>query len=329
LRRSAGSEDIATPATPGSIGPGGVATIAPTNWWRTRDGKQAIAFYLFLSPWIIGFIVFQVAPMVASAGLLFASYDILSPPKWTGFDNLRTMFFEDKLFWKSLKVTAEYTFIVVPATTVVGYSLALLLNRDVAGRSLWRTAYYMPAIVPVVATAYLWGWLLNRDFGAINGALWDVFRIKGPNWFGSEDWVMPAFILMTLWASGGGILLYLAAMQQVPTTFYEAAKVDGANMWQRLVNVTIPMTSFVIFFNIVTGLITTFQIFAAGFILTDGGPNNASLFYVLYLYRNGWIFLKMGYAAALAWFLFFVILILTIIIMRMARPWVYYEGQDR
>jgi multiple sugar transport system permease protein len=211
---------------------------------------------------------------------------------------------------------------------MIGYALALLLNRRVRFLSFWRTVYYAPAIVPVVASSYLWSWLLNKDFGAINGAL-STLGLAGPNWLGHEEWVLPAFIMMSAWGSGGGIVLYLAAMQQVPTSLYDAAKVDGANAWQRLRHITIPMTTFIIFFTFVTGLIGTFQVFAAGYILTNGGPDNASLFYVLYLYRVGWQYLEMGYAAALAWFLFLVILLLTIVVLLTSRLWVYYEGDER
>ena len=305
-------------------------STAAGAWRRSRRGRrQAIAFFLFLAPWIVGFLVFQLGPMVASAVLMFHDYDILSPPRWSGLANLRKMLLEDDLFWKALRVTALYTAAAVPIHVVLGYSLALLLNREVHGLSFWRTAYYLPAIVPVVATSYLWGWMLNKDFGPLNGLLWALLGIRGPSWLGSQEWVIPAFVLMAAWTSGGGLVLYLAAMQQVPTAYYDAAKVDGANAWQRLRHITLPMTSFVIFFTFVTGVIGTFQVFTAGFVLTDGGPNNASLFYVLYLYKVGWKFLQMGYAATLAWLLFVLILGLTVVMLLTSKRWVYYEGEER
>ena len=306
-----------------------VASAIPKHWWQSNlKRRRIVAFYLFLFPWLFGFIVFTAGPMLASAGLVFTHYDILSPPRWAGLANIERMFFDDPLFWTSLRVTAVYTLIVVPLNTTVGYCLALLLNRQVFALSVWRTAYYVPYIVPVVAASYLFYWLFNKDFGAINGLLWSLFRINGPSWLGSEEWVLPAFILLSAWGAGGGIILFLAAMQQVPTEMYDSAKVDGANAWQRLRHVTIPMTSFVIFFTVVTGLIYTFQIFSAGYILTDGGPNNASLFYVLYLYRVGWSYLEMGRAAVLAWFLFLLILGLTVLVVRSADRLVYYAGGD-
>jgi multiple sugar transport system permease protein len=293
----------------------------------TERRRAIIAFCLFLLPWFAGFLLFQVGPMVASAVLVFTEYNILKPPVFIGMENLRQMFSGDELFWLSLRVTASYTVVVVPLSIVVGYSLALLLNQKVIGLSFWRTAYYMPSIVPAVATAFLWGWMFNRDFGPLNGFLAAV-GLPGVNWLGSEQWVLPAFFIMTAWGAGGGLIIYLAALQQVPTTLYEAATIDGANAWQRFRHVTLPMTSFVIFFSFITGVIGSFQVFTGGYVMTDGGPNNASLFYVLYLYRQGWRYLHMGYASALAWFLFLVILVLTYFVLRSSRYWVYYAGEE-
>ena len=305
--------------------------VQPRRWWQSRIRRnRKFWFYLFLLPWIIGILLFQLGPMVASFGLSFTRYDILGPPRWVGLENLERTFTDDPLFIKTLRVTAVFTFVFVPLSIIVGYSLALLLNRRIVGLSFWRTAFYLPAVVPTVAATYLWSWLFNRDFGPINGILWALFRIQGPTWLGSEEWVLPAFIIMSLWGAGGNLVLYLAALQQVPTELYDAAKVDGASAWQRLAHVTLPMTSFVIFFTLVTGLIGTFQIFTAGYILTDGGPNNASLFYVLYLYRVGWQYLEMGRASALAWVLFLIILGVTVVMIRSSERWVYQEtGEGR
>ena len=309
--------------------PSAATTVRPAHWWQSNlKRRRIVSFYLFLLPWMIGFVVFTAGPMLVSAGLAFTRYDILSPPQWVGLENFERMFFDDPLFWVSLRVTAVYTFVVVPLNTTIAYCLALLLNRNVFALSFWRTAYYVPYIVPTVAASYLFWWLFNKDFGAINGLLWSLFRLDGPSWLGTEEWVLPAFIIMSAWGAGGGIILFLAAMQQVPTDLYDSAKVDGANALQRLRNVTIPMTSFVIFFTFVTGLIYTFQIFSAGYILTQGGPNNGSLFYVLYLYRVGWSYLEMGRAAVLAWFLFLLILGLTVLVVRSADRLVYYAGDD-
>src|SRR5437867_5936209 len=272
--------------------------------------RRAVYAYLCLLPWIAGFLIFTAYPVVASAYLSLTDYPILQGPAWVGLRNYETMFFQDDLFWKSLRVTAVYCLVAVPSGVVVGYAAALLLNQSVGGLSVWRTVYFLPAIVPAIATAYLWAWMFNPDFGLANGFL-RLLGVGGPRWFGSQEWVLPAFVIMHLWGAGGGLILYLAALQQVPTTLYEAAKVDGASAWQRLVHVTLPLTSPVILFTFLTGMIGSFQIFTAGYVITNGGPNNASLFYVLYLFRNGWQYYKMGYASALAWMLFLFMLALT------------------
>ena len=220
-------------ASSASMKPAGFAATAPRRrWWNTLSGREAIAFYLFLSPWIIGFIWFTVGPMLAAGVLVFHKYDILGAPfpgKFVGLDNIKQLLAGgDDLFWKSLRVTTVYTLFAVPANVIVGYLIALMLNQSVRGLSIWRTIYYLPAVVPIVASAVLWQWMLNSEFGVVNYALWLV-GIDGPNWFGSEDWVLPAYALMTIWGAGGGLILYLAAMQSVPTTLYDAAKVDGAN----------------------------------------------------------------------------------------------------
>jgi multiple sugar transport system permease protein len=212
----------------------------------------------------------------------------------------------------------------VPTGVVAGYALALLLNQKVRGLSVWRTAFYMPAVVPGLAAAYLFAWMFNSDIGLINGAL-RMIGIQGPQWFGSREWVLPAFMLMHIWAAGGGLILYLAALQGVPTTLYDAAVVDGANAWQKFWNVTLPLTSPVVFFVFLTGMIGSFQVFTAGYIVTGGGPANASLFYVLYLYRSGWQHFEMGYAASLAWVLFLIIMLLTLLSLRASQRMVYYE----
>ena len=282
-----------------------------------RDG------YICILPWIIGFVGFTAGPIVFSLWVSFNEYDVLSPPKFTGIDNYIDMV-NDELFWQSLKVTTIYVLGAVPTGVVAGYALALLLNQKVSGLSIWRTAFYMPAVVPGLATAYLFAWMFNSDIGLINGAL-RVIGIQGPQWFGSREWVLPAFMLMHIWAAGGGLILYLAALQGVPTTLYDAAVVDGANAWQKFWNVTLPMTSPVVFFVFLTGMIASFQVFTAGYIVTGGGPANASLFYVLYLYRSGWQHFEMGYAASLAWVLFLIIMLLTLLSLRASQRMVYYE----
>lgn len=284
--------------------------------------------YVGLLPWIFGFLVFTAYPIFASLYYSFTDFPVFGGASWSGLQNYHTMFFLDDLFWKSLRVTFVYSLVAVPSGVIVGYLVALLLNQKVKGLSIWRTMYFMPSIVPAIAAIYLWVWMYNPDFGIINGFLMQ-FGLRGPKWFASSEWVLPAFIIMHLWGAGGGLVLYLAALQGVPTTLYEAAKVDGANAWHRLVHVTLPMTSPVILFTFLTGMIASFQIFTAGYISTAGGPNNASLFYVLYLFRNGWEYYKMGYASALAWVLLIIMLFLTLLTLLASRRFVYYEFGEK
>ena len=293
--------------------------VRERSWWQSpQTRKEALEGLVCLLPWIIGFLAFTAGPLIYSGYISLTDYPILQEPKWVGLENFQSMFSDD-LFWKSLRVTALYTLVAVPGGVIIGYSIALLLNQQIFGLSFWRTAYYVPAVVPAVATAYLWAWMFNPDFGIINGFLLRL-GVEPPKWFGSEEWVLPAFIIMSLWGAGGGLVLYLAALQGVPTSLYDAAKVDGANAWHRLRHVTLPMTSPVILFTFLTGLI--------GFLITNGGPNNASLFYVLYLYRVGWRYFKMGYASALGWVLFAIIMVLTLITLRASGRLVYYESSD-
>lgn len=301
--------------------------VRERSWWQSpQSRKEALEGLVCLLPWIIGFLAFTAGPLIYSGYISLTDYPILQKPEWVGLENFQSMFSDD-LFWKSLRVTALYTLVAVPGGVIIGYSIALLLNQQIFGLSFWRTAYYVPAVVPAVATAYLWAWMFNPDFGIINGFLLRL-GVTPPKWFGSEEWVLPAFIIMSLWGAGGGLVLYLAALQGVPTSLYDAAKVDGANAWHRLRHVTLPMTSPVILFTFLTGLIGSFQVFTAGFLITNGGPNNASLFYVLYLYRVGWRYFKMGYASALGWVLFAIIMVLTLITLRASGRLVYYENSE-
>jgi len=290
---------------------------------RAKEIRDA---YIGLIPFILGFIVFTAGPIIYSFYLSFTRYDVLSPPVWTGLRNYVKLFKTDELARLSLGITTKYTLIAVPAGIIVAYALALILNRNIKFLSFWRTAFYIPSVVPAMASAYLWSWLLQSDVGLINQILRRL-GLPGPKWWGDPKAVLWAFIIMGLWAAGGGVILYLSALQGVPSSLYDAAKVDGANGWQRFLNVTLPMTAPVIFFTFLTGMIGSFQIFTAGFVTTNGGPGNASLFYLLYLYRNGWVYLKMGYAAAMAWVLFVMLVILTWLSLRFSRSLVFYEEE--
>lgn len=288
--------------------------------------RENIEGWLFASPWILGFIIFTAGPMIASLLLSFTDWDILTSPQWIGLANYKKMFFDDPLALHSFRVTTLYALGSVPLRLALGLGIALLMNRAVRGINAFRTIYYLPSVLTGVAVALMWRWVFNSDFGLINTFLYRLFGIGGPAWLTSERWVLPALIIMSLWGVGGSMLIYLAGLQGIPTELYEASEVDGANAWHKFWHITIPMLSPIIFFNLVIGIISALQAFTNAFIITEGGPNNASLFTILYLYLNAFRWFKMGYASAIAWLLFLYILVLTVVVFRSSAMWVYYEG---
>jgi len=298
----------------------------PLKIKMTPSQREAFWAYGLISPWIVGFLIFTIGPMIVSFFLAFTRYNVISPAQWVGLSNYRKIFTSDPLFWQSLKVTLVYAALSLAPGLVLGLGLAMLLNTDVPGISFWRTIYYLPSIISGVAVAILWGFVFNPRFGVLNWLL-SLAGIKGPGWLSSTTWALPSLAIMSLWGVGGGMILYLAGLQSIPTALYDAAKVDGANAWHRFRHVTPPMISPVIFYNLVMGTIGTFQYFTSVYVLTSGGPANATLFYNLYLYNNAFRYNQMGYASGLAWILFGIVLFFTLLIFRSSASWVYYEGQ--
>ncbi len=290
----------------------------------TLRRREMLAGYLFMSPWVVGFLVFMAGPMVASLYFSFTSYDIINAPRWTGLANFSRMF-DDRLFYLTLRVTTKYTLASVPLLLVTALAVALLLNQKNIAPGFFRTVYYMPALISGVAVAIVFTWIFNYRFGILNYLL-SLVGIKGPNWLGSPHSVLWAFVLMSVWGIGGDVVIFLAALQGVPKALYEAAEIDGAGPWRRFLAITIPMISPVLLFALIMSVIGTFQTFTQSFIMTGGGPANATYFYLLYLYRNAFNWFDMGYASALAWFLFLLILVLTLIMLRTSARWVYYAG---
>jgi len=287
--------------------------------------REYIAFYLFASPWLLGLLLFTIGPTLASFILSFTDYPVIVPPKWAGLANYVTMFTDDELVWQSLKVTLFYSLGAIPLGLTLSFLLALLMNQGIYGVRYFRTIYYLPAIISGVPAALAWLWVLNPDFGLMNNAL-RVVGIEGPKWLFSREWVIPAFILMNLWNVGAPMVIFLAGLQGIPAHLYEAAEIDGAGMLAKFWYVTLPMMSPIILFNLVMGVIASFQIFIPAYIMTKGGPANASLFYGLFLYNNAFKWFKMGYASALAWLMFLIIVGLTLLVFRSSANWVYYEG---
>lgn len=295
--------------------------------------REAIWAYTLIGPWIIGFIVFTLGPMIASLIFSFTDYSITKPATFIGLKNFIDMFGNDYRFWLSLRITFTYALVAIPMGLVAGLLLALLLNTKVPGIAFWRTAYYTPSVVSGVAVAILWSYLFNPRFGIINWLLGLVLNPIGvtqlPGWLSSPVWALPALIIMSLWGVGGGMIIYLAGLQGIPTSLYEAAQIDGANAIQSFFKITLPLITPVLFYNLVTGIIGTFQIFTSVYVMTSGGPAESTLFYNLYLYNNAFRYGRMGYASALAWMLFLLVLVLTLLTFRSSAAWVYYEGELR
>jgi multiple sugar transport system permease protein len=296
--------------------------------WKYRERVNFRTGMFFLLPWTIGFVVFTLYPMVASLVYSFSIYHSRRPLEWVGWQNYAQLL-QDDLFWKSLSNTVYIVGIGVPLTLLVSFLCAVLLNLKVSGQSIYRVIYFLPSIVPTVASTILWLWILNPQVGILNSIL-ESFGIDGPNWMSNPAWSKPGLILLGMWGMGGTIVIYLSGLQDVPTSLLEAAEIDGANWWQRLWHITIPMVSPITLFNLITGVIAGFQYFTQAYVFSGvqglGYPLNSTLFYSVYLYQNGFLYLKMGYASAMAWILFLIILVCTILLLRVSERFTYYSG---
>lgn len=281
-------------------------------------------FWLFISPWIIGFFLFIIGPMIASLYFSFTDYAVMSDVSFVGFQNFINLF-QDPLFYRSLFVTFAYAALAVPFSMLVGLGLAMLLNAKIKGQAFFRTFFYAPSIISGVSVAFLWMWILNPQFGIVNSIIYDVFGVQGPGWFTDPYTVIPSFVLMQLTAVGSTMIIFLASLQQLPKELYEAAAIDGASPWRRFRNITVPMISPIILFNGVISLIASFQIFTQAYVVTNGGPDWMSYFYVYYLFETAFFQNRMGYASAQAWILFLVIFALTFLMLTLSRKSVHYE----
>ena len=296
--------------------------------WSHRERLDFRTGMLFLLPWTIGFLVFTLYPMVASFFYSFTIYHPKLPNEWVGLQNYANLW-NDKLFWQSLSNTLYMVAIGVPLTLLASFFCAVLLNLKVRGQSIYRVIYFLPSIVPTVASTILWLWILNPQTGILNTLL-GYIGIQGPNWMSNPNWSKPGLILLGMWGMGGTIVIYLSGLQDVPTSLLEAAELDGASWWQRLWNITVPMVSPITLFNLITGVIAQFQYFAQAYVFRGfqslGYPLNSTLFYSVYLYQNGFLWLKMGYASAMAWVLFIIILICTLLLLKVSQRFIYYAG---
>jgi multiple sugar transport system permease protein len=302
----------------------------PQRWQRNRrsllwsERRDALIFIL---PWLLGFIAFTAGPMLASLYISFTRWEIVTPSVWVGLAQYTRMFNDDR-FWLSLWNTSYYVFIGVPLHLFLALLAAMAVNQELRGIRFFRTAYYVPSLTPVVANSILWIWIFHPEWGLANGLLrWIGF--EGLYWLQDPRLAKPAFIIMSFWTIGGQMIILLAGLKGIPATLYEAADMDGANLWQRFWNITLPLLTPALFFNLIIAIIGAFQVFTQAYIMTEGGPNYATLFYLLYLYRMAFENFRMGYASAMAWVLFLIVLLFTLIQFRLSDRWVFYEGDLR
>ena len=289
--------------------------------------REALTFYALILPWLLGFFIFLAYPMGRSLYLSFTNYSLQASPVWVGLRNYERIF-ADPDFWQSLKVTFLYALGSVPGSTIIALAIALVLAQKLRGVNMWRTIFFMPSILSSIAVAILWLYVFRPEGGLLNVMLgW--FGIQGPNWLNSEQWALPALIIMSWWSVGGQMVIYLAGIKGIPESLYEAAEIDGANGMQKFRFVTIPMLSPTIFFNVILAIIGALQVFDAGYVLTRGGPNDATLFYMVNLYERAFQLVQLGYASALAWILFIIIMVITLLVIRSSALWVFYETEQK
>jgi multiple sugar transport system permease protein len=303
-----------------------ISRTAPT---ASRKGlkprqRETVAFYCFIFPWILGFLIFVFAPMLASAYLSLTQFSVMSAPEWIGGANFVQMI-HTPLFWKSLGNTLYMVALDLPLGLIASLAAAVLLNQKLRGINIFRTIFYLPALIPAIANVLLWVWIFDKDSGILNVVL-KLVGLPPQPWLTEAAWAKPSLILMNLWGIGGAMLIYLAGLKSVPVEVHEAAKIDGANAWKAFWRITIPLLTPTILFQLVIGVIFEFQIFTQGYIL-GGGPNFSTTFYVLDLYNNAFRYLKMGYASAQAWVLFGITLVITLLVFRSTPYWVYYESE--
>jgi multiple sugar transport system permease protein len=289
--------------------------------------KEQRAAYLFLTPWLIGLAVFWLIPIIASFLLSLSEYKIITPPEWLGLENYREMV-DDRTFWLSIRVTLKYMLLSVPLYLVCGLLLSLLLNLKIRGINLFRTIMFLPSVLSGVAVAVLWVALLNPDVGALNEVLRSLGFDDPPRWLESPRWAVPSVVLVGLWGIGGGAIIYLAGLQNIPAQLYEAALLDGAGAWQRFRYVTLPMLTPTLLFVLLTGLIDAFQVFDLAFVLSrggQGGVGDSLMFYLINLWNEAFVNGEYGYASALAWVMVLAAAAVILAIFRTSGRWVYYE----
>ncbi len=312
------------------------APNADVSFWGRLAGaktklqaREAFWGYLFLVPWLLGLAIFWIGPVLASAYFSFMEYDVVSSPQFIGMENFTRAFTADKLFWPSLGRTFYYSIVVVPIGLFGSLMLAILLNQGFKGTNVFRTFYFLPHLTPAVALALLWVWLFHPSVGPINSLLENI-GIPGPGWLKDKNWALPSVMIISLWAGMGGnaMLIFLAGLQGVPQELYEASEIDGATRWAKFRNVTLPLISPTLLFNLILGIIGALKVFTLAFVATEGGPSYSTWFYALHIYNQAFKYFRMGYGSALAWIFVLILLALTYLNLVLSRRWVYYAGES-
>jgi multiple sugar transport system permease protein len=289
--------------------------------------RATFTFYMFISPWLLGFFIFTLFPLIYSFSISFSHWSMMGNSRLIGFENyIRAFSGADKWFWKSIQVTSYYSLLYVPLSLILSFGIALLMNQKAKGMRIFRTIYYLPSLVSGVALSTLWLYIFNYNFGLLNNLL-RYLHISPQRWLLDTNWIIPSFAFMGCWCIGGSMVIFLAGLQDVPTEIYEAAAIDGAGAWRKFIRITVPFMTPMIFFNLIMGIIGSFQIFTQAFVMTKGGPNGASMFYLVNLYSYAFERFEMGYASALAWILFIILLMLTSFVFRSSSLWVFYENE--
>ena len=300
----------------------------PRRQGLSARAREALNGYIFISPWVLGFLIFVIGPMIGLIWLSFHRWDLIGDPRHVGLRNFERLF-RDRLFLKSMEVTIIYGLGRVPLGIIVALGTALLLNnRRIKFIGIWRTIYYMPVVLPPVAISLVWMWIYNPRYGILNTMIQQFLGIPGPRWLDDAALVLPSLMIMAVWAAAGrNMIIYLSGLQGISNELYEASAIDGAGYWRQFFRITLPLLTPVIFFNLITGMIDTFKLFTQAYVMTEGGPRNQSLFFTYYLFQKGFMQYQMGYASAMAVVVFIIIMALTLLVFRWSKAWVFYEGE--
>ncbi|ANU78686.2 sugar ABC transporter permease [Blautia pseudococcoides] len=292
--------------------------------YTTMKKREARNFYIYTAPWLIGFLVLTLYPILYSFYLMFTNMNLTGIGEFVGLDNWKYAFTDDTLFRRAFLNTLKYVFMFVPCSIILAFFVALLLSKKVKGLGFFRTAFYIPYITSGVAVTILWGWIFQKDFGIINYIL-SLVGLKGPNWLGDKNVAMISIVILSLWTIGNNIIIMLAGIQDIPQSYYESAQMDGAGSLRQTFYITLPLCTPTIYFNLIVTVIAAFQVFQQPLILTNGGPLNSTYTAAMHLYNNGFLYGKMGYASMMAWSMFAVIMLITIVVVSTSKFWVFYD----